>query len=115
VQSGDGDLNGLDNDKLNGSKVDPTEVTLTRTGDATGSPLTLNEDGTVEVAAGTAAGEYTLTYTICEKLNPGNCSDAATVTVVVTAAEIEATDDTGDEVNASTGGTVQSTDGGEVN
>src|SRR5690606_34231628 len=56
-----------------------------------------------------------LDYTICEVLNPGNCSDAATVTVEVTAAEIEAMDDTGDEVDASTGGTVQLLDGGDLN
>ncbi len=41
-------------------------------------PLT----GTVSVPVGTPAGVYTITYRICEELNPSNC-DQALVTVVV--------------------------------
>ncbi|WP_235567891.1 hypothetical protein, partial [Lysobacter sp. Root690] len=47
---------------------------------------------------------YTLTYQICELLNPTNCDDA-TVTVTVDAAPIVAADDTGTPVNGRTGGT----------
>ena len=56
------------------------------------------------VAAGTAAGTYTLTYQICEVLNPLNC-DQAIVTVTVTSASIIANDDNGAAVNGYTGGT----------
>ena len=75
------DSNVLDNDTLNGVAVDPADVTLTST--PTG-PLTVNADGTVSVAPNTAAGTYTIEYTICEVANPSNC-DTASVTVVVSA------------------------------
>jgi hypothetical protein len=39
-------------------------------------------DGSVDVAAGTALGAYVITYRICERANPTNCDSAqATVTV----------------------------------
>jgi large repetitive protein len=77
---------------LNGNPVIPAEVILTETvADPTGS-LSLNPDGTVDVAPGTAAGIYTLTYEICEVLNPLNCDDAV-VTVTVSATSILAIDD----------------------
>jgi gliding motility-associated-like protein len=86
--------NVLDNDTLNGSPVDPSDVVITST--PTG-PLTVNADGTVDVSAGTAAGTYYIQYTICEVLNPTNC-DTATVTVVVEVTvegpEIDAVDGT---------------------
>ncbi len=44
--------------------------------------FTLNTDGTVTVAPNTQAGNYVLTYNICEKLNPTNC-DTAKVTIVI--------------------------------
>jgi len=43
--------------------------------------LTVNADGTVSVASNTAAGTYTIEYTICEVANPTNC-DTGTITVV---------------------------------
>ncbi|MGB5436687.1 MAG: gliding motility-associated C-terminal domain-containing protein, partial [Maribacter sp.] len=43
---------------------------------------TVNADGTVDVASGTAVGTYTIDYTICENLNPTNC-DTTTITVVI--------------------------------
>ncbi len=85
------DANVLDNDTLEGDPVNPGEVIITST--PTG-PLTVNADGTVSVAAGTASGTYTIQYTICEIANPENC-DTATVTVVVVAGMniIDAVDD----------------------
>ena len=71
------------NDTLNGDAINPTDVTLTETvADPTGA-LTLNADGSVDVAPGTPAGTYVLTYEICETLNPTNCS-SATATVSYT-------------------------------
>uniref|UniRef100_UPI00262B90E6 Calx-beta domain-containing protein n=1 Tax=uncultured Cocleimonas sp. TaxID=1051587 RepID=UPI00262B90E6 len=80
--------NVLTNDTLNDSPIDPTEVTLAP---ITEGPLSVNADGTVIVAPNTPAGSYTVTYQICEILNPTNC-DSATVTVTVEAAPIEAND-----------------------
>ena len=48
--------------------------------------------GNVDVAAGTAAGDYSFDYTICEKLNPDNCQ-TATLTVRVAAAALVANAD----------------------
>ena len=94
-------LNVLTNDTLNGAAVDPSKVTLSQTVADPSGALTLNPDGSVDVAAGTPAGNYTLTYQICEKLNPTNC-DTATVTVPVVV--IDAMDDTGASVNGFVGG-----------
>ncbi|WPR77747.1 gliding motility-associated C-terminal domain-containing protein [Algoriphagus sp. NG3] len=82
----------LDNDTLNGEPVNVDDVILTEVDMDPNSPLTLNPDGTITVAPGTPAGEYELTYSICDVLNSGNC-DTATVTVTVTAPKIEAIDD----------------------
>jgi hypothetical protein len=79
------------NDTVNGVPVvigtSPGQVTLTFTDN---SPLTMNADGTIAVASNAPAGDYTITYTICEVNNIANCSAVTTVTVTVTAPEIVA-------------------------
>ncbi|MGN7808617.1 Ig-like domain-containing protein, partial [Flavobacterium sp. 22659] len=67
-------INVLDNDKLNGVPVNSADVILTPRDFPTG--ITLNSDGTIDVAPGTKGGSHTLTYQICEKANPENCADA---------------------------------------
>ncbi|WP_158238431.1 MULTISPECIES: DUF7507 domain-containing protein [Luteimonas] len=104
VNGTDGDPsvgNVLDNDTLNGVPATPGTVTITP---GTVPPgLTLDPTtGVVGVAPGTPAGSYTFDYTICETANPANC-DTATVTVVVEAAEIVATDDSYGPVNGADG------------
>ncbi|PVX52421.1 putative repeat protein (TIGR01451 family)/gliding motility-associated-like protein [Balneicella halophila] len=101
----------LENDTLNGVEVNPNDVNLTP-GTAptpTDGSITMNDDGTITVAPGTTAGTYTMTYTICEKLNPDNC-DTATATILVEPPVIDAVDDdyTGDPINGSDGGTTSS-------
>ncbi|CAA6804720.1 MAG: Unknown protein [uncultured Sulfurovum sp.] len=90
------------NDTLGGNAVTlGTDVNLTAVTDNT--PLEVNLlTGEATVPANTPAGTYTETYTLCETLNPSNCDDA-NVTVTVTAAVIDAVDDTG-TVLSSTGG-----------
>jgi hypothetical protein len=97
-------LNVFTNDELNGSPVVPAQVTLTEVTPDPNGALTLNGDGSVNVAPGTPAGTYTLTYQICEVVNPGNC-DQAVVTVPVAAAPIVANDDNGGPVNGLDGAT----------
>src|SRR5690606_7129069 len=65
----------LDNDTLNGNPVDPNEVKLTP-GVPSHPGLTMNPDGTINIAPETPAGTYTYPYTICEVLNQANCDDA---------------------------------------
>lgn len=82
-------LNVFNNDTLNGVSVVPSDVTLTETVPDPSGALTLNPDGTVDVAPGTASGTYQLTYSICEVLNPTNCDTAVVqVSVVAPAAPI---------------------------
>ncbi|WP_276380877.1 Ig-like domain-containing protein [Flavobacterium sp. H4147] len=67
-------INVLDNDTLNGFPVNGQDVILTAQNFPQG--ITLNPDGTIDVAPGTAGGDHNLTYQICEKANPNNCSSA---------------------------------------
>ncbi|MDD4148925.1 MAG: HYR domain-containing protein [Bacteroidales bacterium] len=97
-------LNVFDNDLLSGSPVNPADVNLTETVADPNGYLTLNPDGTVDVAPGTPEGTYTLTYQICEIINPTNCDDAI-VTVTVAATPIIANDDIDSDVNGYTGET----------
>jgi len=77
-------VNVFDNDTLNNNPLIPSEVDLHElTPDPTGT-ITLKPDGTVELIPNAPAGNYTLTYEICEKTNPSNCSPA-TVSVTVVA------------------------------
>ena len=102
-----GVVNVFGNDTLNGSPVNPADVTLTETvADPTGA-LTLNPDGSVDVAPGTPAGTYELTYEICETLNPTNCT-TSTVTVVVEEAPIAAEPESFPVINGADGGVTTS-------
>ncbi|WP_394773789.1 gliding motility-associated C-terminal domain-containing protein, partial [Flavobacterium sp.] len=69
------------NDTLNGSLIDPESVTLKTI--ISNPNLTLNSDGTITVKSGTPAGNYELTYQICEILNASNCSEAVVKITVV--------------------------------
>jgi large repetitive protein len=99
-------LNVLTNDTLN--NVGPaslTKVALTIVTPSTNPGISLDPTtGVVSVAAGTPSGTYTITYQICELLNPTNCS-TATVTVPVDVAAIVADNDSVSGVNGLTGGT----------
>lgn len=65
--------------------------------------LTLDvTDGSVDVAAGTAAGVHSLVYRLCEVASPTNC-DQATVTITVANLVIDAVNDAGSAAS-STGG-----------
>ncbi|WP_411801947.1 gliding motility-associated C-terminal domain-containing protein [Algibacter lectus] len=80
----------LTNDTLNGIAVDVNDISVTPN---TNGPLTVNADGSVDVAPNTTPGTYTVTYTICEVAVPGNC-DTATVTITVNAATCTSSIDT---------------------
>ena len=96
----------LTNDSLNG-QLNPSTTSVTLTWNTVPAGIQTNTDGTLTVPAGTASGTYTVTYTICEVLNPGNCS-TATTTVVVGAPEIKANADTFTITNGANGGTTSS-------
>ena len=104
---------------LNGSPVDPTTVDLTIDSVLCpdGNPSTaISVDpatGEVTVPAGTPAGDYMVTYTICDPVNPANC-DTVTETVTVTQPLIEALEETYPPVSGSGGGTLPSILGNDM-
>ncbi|HEY1195978.1 beta strand repeat-containing protein, partial [Flavobacterium sp.] len=100
-------VNVLENDTKNGTKLDPSDVTLSVSTPDPKGYLTLNPDGTVTLGANPLAGDYELTYTICEKLNAGNCK-SNTVTVTVGVPVIDAVVDTITPINGNIGGTTVS-------
>ena len=95
--------NVLVNDTLNGAPATLATVTLTQL-NTTNPGVTLDPTtGAVNVAPGTPAGTYVVTYEICEILNPTNC-DTATATITVGAAPIVANPDVGTVPNGAVGG-----------
>ncbi|WP_454947258.1 immunoglobulin domain-containing protein, partial [Capnocytophaga leadbetteri] len=106
----------IDNDRIGNRTPTTSDVVITTgttTTDVVGQTNTPTIDtttGKVTVPSGTKSGTYTLTYTICERLNPDNCK-TTTVTVKVgsttTPTTIEANDDVA-TVSSTTGGTTSS-------
>ncbi|MDX6192012.1 gliding motility-associated C-terminal domain-containing protein, partial [Flavobacterium sp. Fl-318] len=84
VATGDSTPSVAANDTLDGIPVvigtSPGQVSLT--GVTVPAGLTLNADGTITVAANMPAGNYTVTYTICEVTNTSNCSTANVLVLV---------------------------------
>uniref|UniRef100_UPI003750C44C DUF7507 domain-containing protein n=1 Tax=Flavobacterium sp. TaxID=239 RepID=UPI003750C44C len=95
-------INVLVNDTLNGVLITNPALVTTTFVTSTNPNVTLSGTNVV-VAAGTPAGNYILTYRICEIANPTNC-DNAEVTVPVGPPTIDARNDSGSSVNGSTGG-----------
>ena len=96
--------NAFDNDTLNGTPVDPADITATITTPASHPGVVMDPvTGIVSVAPGTPAGPYTIEYEICETLNPANCA-TSTVTINVDAAPISATNDDAGSLSGITGG-----------
>ena len=93
----------LANDWTAGARATPASVAISQLS-STDPGVSLDAgDGSVNVAAGTAAGTYTLTYRICDITNASGCDDA-TVTVVVNPYVVSAANDSG-WASPSTGGT----------
>ena len=65
----------LQNDLVNGNQAAPTAVTISVTTPFSGSGVTYDANTrSVNVAPGTAAGDYTMEYKICEVTDGNNCS-----------------------------------------
>ncbi len=102
-------INAFDNDTLDGEPVVLDEITASVLEPA--EPLTPGapvpeldpETGLVDIPAGTPAGTYTISYEICEDLNPDNCAQAE-ITIEVIPSEIEASQDEPEPVRSGIGG-----------
>jgi len=84
----------LTNDSYNTQSVTTASVTINTTTTSTNSPYIKNVTGEVFLPAHTPAGTYTLSYSLCAKTAPYNCSEVATVTVIVSPSLVIARDDT---------------------
>ena len=86
----------LTNDSYNSQSVTTESVTISTTTALTSSPYIATSTGEVLLPAHTPAGTYTLTYSLCAKSAPYNCSEVATVTIIVSPSPIklQTTDDT---------------------
>ncbi len=96
----------LANDTLGGQPATTSNVNLTGTTIPTG--LTLNNDGTITVAAGTPAGTYDVTYQICDKVNTANCATVTSKVTVSAPAIVAASETLTPTINNQTGGTTSS-------
>ena len=86
----------LTNDSYNTQSVTTASVTISTTTALTNVPYIATSTGEVLLPAHTLAGTYTLTYSLCSKIVPYNCSEVATVTIIVSPSPIklQTTDDT---------------------
>ena len=84
----------LTNDSYNTQSVTTASVTISTTTALTNSPYIATSTGEVFLPAHTPAGTYTLTYSLCAKTAPYNCSEVATVTIIVSPPLVIARDDT---------------------
>ena len=93
--------------RLNGNVVTNTNsVTITFSGLPTG--VTSNTNGQLVIPAGTPAGTHTITYRVCEKLNPTNCQ-TVTSTLVIGTGSLTVTSTTLTHPNGTQGGTTTGT------
>jgi uncharacterized repeat protein (TIGR01451 family) len=96
-------VNAFTGDTVNGVAASASNAVLSVAPGAVPAGLTFSTaTGNVDVAANTPAGTYSFTYTICEALNPTNCT-TATISVTVVAAAIAADPDSVAGVNGATG------------
>ena len=84
----------LTNDNYNSQSVTTASVTISTTTALTNVPYIATQTGEVFLPAHTPAGTYTLTYSLCAKTAPYNCSEVTTVTVIVSPPLVIARDDT---------------------
>ena len=86
--------NVLTNDSYNTQSVTTTSVIISTTTALTNVPYIATATGEVFLPAHTSAGTYTLSYSLCAKTAPYNCSEVATVTIIVSLPLVIARDDT---------------------
>ena len=84
----------LTNDSYNTQSITTASVTISTTTASANAPYIATPTGEVVLPANTSTGIYTLTYSLCAKVAPYNCSGLATVTVIVSKPLVIARDDT---------------------
>ena len=94
-------INVFENDTKNGTKLNPSDVKLTPGTDPKGY-LTIDANGNAVLGANAPAGNYELTYEICEVLNPANCSSNK-IEVTVKPSVLQANNDNAGTLDSSKG------------
>ena len=93
--------------KINGNPVNTASVTITWNSlppNATG-----NASGTVTIAPNTPAGTYTISYTVCERLNGNSNCQSVTSQITIGGGSLTATPTTLTHPNGTQGGTTTGT------
>ncbi|MBE7691317.1 hypothetical protein F7648_11625, partial [Tenacibaculum piscium] len=104
----------LQNDKLNGQPVVIADVNLSILGTLP-TGLTLDVfTGEIIVVSGTVAGDYNVEYSICEKLNPVNCSTVISKVVVESVVTIIPVIDDYTETPVSIGGVIENVTANDI-
>lgn len=100
-----GVVNVLDNDIFNGaSPININDIILTTSIPDPNGYITLQPNGTINVAPNTPAGTYTLTYQVCNAALPTDCHTALAEILVVGPTIVANDDDyTSTPINATTG------------
>ena len=73
----------LNNDSYNSQSVTTASVTISATTASINAPYIATQTGEEFLSAYTSAGIYILTYSLCAKSAPYNCSEVTTVIVIV--------------------------------
>ncbi|MBE0637612.1 MAG: hypothetical protein IH598_03745 [Bacteroidales bacterium] len=84
--------NVLANDLVGATPVDPSQVVLSVLSNGGLAGLAINPQGILSIPPGTAAGTYTVNYSICDVTLPTNCSEAS-VTLAVFENHVECPED----------------------
>ena len=77
------------NDTMNGAGFATTDVLASITNPDGMTGVTIANDGTITVPAGTAPGTYNVEYQICEAANPTNCATAVATILVGGVADLQ--------------------------
>ena len=67
------------NDTLNNAPLNPNDVLFSLVNNAGIIGASINNNGILTIPIGTPIGSYTLTYSICQVLNPNNCDSAIVI------------------------------------
>jgi gliding motility-associated-like protein len=70
------------NDTLNQNPLIPSDVLFTVVNNGGINGATIDSQGNLNIPVGTPIGTYTVIYSICDVVNPNNCSTATAIVVV---------------------------------
>lgn len=83
----------LQNDSIDGAIPTSSTVVVDLLSSDLDGNISLNTEGVLEVSAGLSANDYVVSYEVCERSNPDNCSESTVRILVTDPTEIQAIND----------------------